>query len=271
MVCELGTVDVHELIGSRLSPDGQVFLRYARTALAALEQAEQSVRPGGRPWRVDVLNRRIAPARAVERFYGGRPDANLDVVTLADSDAGQAAAAVLDGTVDASFRALPAERVPAGVRAERLLDTPLQLLVGSAHPLAGATWVRPADLAGPRIRIPGIRPGTEWAEFYRALSAAFALDVDASGPHFGDEALLDDLAGSDSLATLVGADDRYLWPDGHDLRRIPLHRPTPVYPHVLLAREADRHRLLTALRRHLRETGPPAPGDVWLPPDWAGS
>ena len=60
--------------GSRLSLDGQVFLPHARKVVAAIEQAEQAVRPGSRPLRVDVLNRRIAPAQAVSRFYRSRPD-----------------------------------------------------------------------------------------------------------------------------------------------------------------------------------------------------
>ncbi|CAM5345570.1 MULTISPECIES: LysR family transcriptional regulator [Streptomyces] len=253
--------------GSRLSLDGQVFLPHAKKVLAAIEQAEQSVRPGSRPWRVDVLNRRISPAQAVYRFYRSHPETDLDAVTLSKENAAQAAQAVLEGTIDASFRALPADQVPVGISAERLLDAPLELLVGPGHPLADAPWVRPTDLAGHRIWIPGIRPGTEWAAFYQALSEAFGLSIDALGPNFGDEALMDALADSASLATLVSSGDRYLWPQTHDLRRIPLHDPTPVYPHVLLFRSGDQHPVLTALRDHLRTTGPRAAHDVWAP-DW---
>ncbi|MER8160910.1 LysR family transcriptional regulator [Streptomyces sp. NPDC094472] len=251
--------------GSRLSLDGQVFLPRAKKVLTALEQAEQAVRPGSRPLRVDVLNQRIAPAQAVYRFYRSHPEINLDAVTLSNENAAQATQAVLDGTVDASFRALPADQVPPGISAERLLDTPLELLVGPGHPLSGAAWVRPADLAGHRIWIPGIRPGTEWADFYQALSEAFGLSIDALGPNFGDEALMDALAESTSLATLVGGGDRYLWPQTHDLRRIPLHEPTPVYPHVLLSRTGDQHPVLTALRDHLRTSGPRPTDEMWVP------
>ncbi|MDI6410743.1 LysR family transcriptional regulator [Streptomyces albus] len=253
--------------GSRPSPDGQVLLPHAKRVLAAVEQAEQAVRPGSRPLRVDVLNRRISPAQAVYRFYRSRPGTDLDAVTLSEENAAQAAQAVLEGSVDASFRALPADQVPAGISTERLLDAPLELLVGPGHPLAGAHRATPADLAGHRIWVPGIRPGTEWAAFYQALSETFGLSIDALGPHFGDEALMDALADSASLATLVGSGDRYLWPQAHDLRRIPLHDPTPVYPHVLLFRSGDRHPVLTALREHLRSTRPRTPHDVWVP-DW---
>ncbi|MEU3708745.1 LysR family transcriptional regulator [Streptomyces catenulae] len=251
--------------GSRPSRDGQVLLPHARKVVAAVEQAERSVRPGGRPLRIDVLHRRIAPARAVHRFYRARPGTALDVVTLSDENAAQAAQAVLEGTVDASFRALPVDQVPAGISAERLLNAPLELLVGPGHPFADAPWVRPADLAGHRIWIPGIRPGTEWAAFYRALSGAFGLSIDALGPHFGDDALMDALADSDSSATLVGRGDRYRWPRSHALRRIPLRRPTPVYPHLLLSRTGDRHPVLTALRDQLRTSGPRLPDDAWVP------
>lgn len=131
--------------------------------------------------------------------------------------------------------------------------------------MADAPRVRPADLAGHRIWIPGITAGTEWALFYRALSDEFGLSIDALGPNFGDEALMDALADSAALATLVGGGDRYLWPQAHDLRRIPMHDPTPVYPHVLLSRTGDRHPVLAALRDHLRTTAPRIPDDAWAP------
>ncbi|OLT48202.1 LysR family transcriptional regulator [Saccharomonospora sp. CUA-673] len=257
--------------GSRLSPDGQVFLPHARKALTALDRAEHAVRPGSRPLRVDVLNRRIAPAQLVYRFYRAHADLDLDVVTLSHDNAAQAANAVLDGAVDASFRAIAADRVPAGIRAERLLDVPLELLVGPGHPLADADRVRPGDLVGHRIWIPGIEPGAEWAAFYAALSVAFGLSIDALGPHFGDDALMDTLADTASLATLIGSGDRYLWPERHDLRRIPVCDPTPIYPHVLLSRADDRHPTLAALRDHLRSAAAGfaarrVADDVWAPP-----
>ncbi|MEV0436307.1 LysR family transcriptional regulator [Nocardia sp. NPDC050413] len=254
--------------GSRLSLDGQALLPYAKKVLVALEQAEQAVRPGSRPLRVDVLNRRIAPAQVVYRYYRSRPGIVLDAVTLSDANAAHAARAVLDGSLDASFRALPSDQVPVGIRAERLLDVPLQLLVGPAHPFAGENHVRPTDLAGHRIWIPGIRPGTEWERYYRSLSQAFGLSIDALGPHFGDEALMDALADSASLATLVGSGDRYLWPANYDLRRIPLREPTPIYPHILLTRSDHEHPVLTGLRDYLRASEPESTDDVWVP-DWA--
>lgn len=264
------TLLVRSSRGSRVSLDGQAFLPHAKKILAAVEQAQQAVHPQRRPLRVDVLNRRIAPAQAVYAFYRANPSTALDTVSLAELGAVDAVRTVLDGSVDASFRAIRADQIPPGVRAERLLDTPLQLLVGPAHPLAGADQVRPEDLAGHRVWIPGIRPGTEWADFYRALSQQFGLTIDALGPHFGDEALMDALADSADLATLVGAGDRYLWPDSYRLRRIPLRDPTPLYPHVLLTRAEHRHPVLGRLRDHLRAHRTATADPVWTP-DWVAA
>lgn len=195
-----------------------------------------------------------------------QPEIVLEAVTLGEENATQAARAVLEGNLDPSFRALPADQVPPGLRTERLLDVPLQLLVGPDHPLADESWIRPSDLGGYRIWVPGSRPGTEWEQYYRSLSQSFGLNIDALGPNFGDEALMDALADSSSLATLVGDDDRYLWPESYSLRRIPLHEPTPLYPHVLLTRCEHQHPVLSALRDYLRASAPSVE-DGWAP-DW---
>ncbi|WP_436887082.1 LysR family transcriptional regulator [Nocardiopsis dassonvillei] len=251
--------------GARLTPEGGAFLPHAREVLRAVDRAASSVRPGARPLRVDVLSRRIAPAAALHRFHRAHPGAGLDVVALPDADAGTAAAELLAGRIDATFRA--AADPPAGVTAERVLDDPLQLLAGPRHPLARAASLRPSELAGHRIWIPGIRPGTEWSDFYDALARAFDLGIDAAGPNFGSDAMLDTIAESATVATLVCAGDRYVWPESPGLRRIPLTDPVPVYPHSLLFRTGDPHPVLALLRRHLAAHRPPVSGPVWEP--WA--
>ncbi|MFD0855892.1 LysR family transcriptional regulator, partial [Actinomadura adrarensis] len=140
-------------------------------------------------------------------------------------------------------------------------------LVGPRHPLASARRLSPADLSGHRIRIPGIRPGTEWAAYYDQLATAFDLRIDAVGPNFGAEALNDAIAESTDLMTLIGDGDRYVWPTGHDLRRIPVQNPTPLYPHTLLYRTGNPHPTLKALRRHLHRQCPEPPAETWTP-DW---
>ncbi|MDT3397104.1 LysR family transcriptional regulator [Streptomyces sp. B1866] len=253
--------------GVRLTVDGQAFLPHARDLLRAAERAAASVRPGRRPLRVDVIGRRLAPAALLHGFHRAHPETELDVVTLFDADA--AIDAVRSGAVDASVRAVtrPA-RLPDGVRATPVLDEPLHLLTGPAHAFAAARAVPPARLAGHRIWMPGIVAGTEWAAYYADLAAAFHLTIEATGPYFGIEPLLDALAASADLATFVGEQTRLDWPADHDLRRVAVRDPTPVYPHALLWHADNPHPALTALRAHL---GSPGPGDragAWVPA-WA--
>jgi hypothetical protein len=100
--------------------------------------------------------------------------------------------------------------------------------------------VTPAELAGHRIWMPGVVPGTEWGAYYAEFAEAFGLWIDAAGPNFGTEVVLDTIAESTELATLAGAGSRVLWPPGHDLRRVPIEEPVPVYPHSLVGGGATR-------------------------------
>lgn len=252
--------------GARLTIDGQAFLPHARELLRAEERAAASVRPGSRALRVDVIGRRLAPAELLRAFHRAHPDAELDVVTLFDADA--AIAAVRSGAIDASFRALT-RQLPSGLDATRVHDEPLQLVTGPAHALATARTVRPGRLAGHRIWMPGLVTGTEWAAYYDDLAAEFGLTIEATGPDFGTDPLLDTIADSASLATLVGEQTGMVWPADQDLRRIALRDPTPVYPHSLLWRTDNPHPALTTLRTHLDTNRPvPPAADTWRP-HWA--
>jgi DNA-binding transcriptional LysR family regulator len=238
--------------GARLTADGQAFLPHARALLQAEQRAADAVRPGRRPLRVDVINPRIAPARLLSGFHDAHPDLRLEVVTrLLDADA--AIVAVAAGGIDASFRAVirPARQLPGGVQAARVLDEPLQLLTGPDHELAAAAAVTPAELAGYRIWMPAIVPGTEWAAFYAELAAAFGLTIDTGDPNFGTDAILDAVAADPALATFVGEQTRLHWPAGHGLRRIPVRGPAPAYPHSLIWRRDNSHPALAALRGYL--------------------
>jgi hypothetical protein len=89
------------------------------------------------------------------------------------------------------------------------------------------------------------------------------------GPVFGNEALLDEIADSPELATLVGERSRYLWPDSYDLKRIPVRGPTLIYPISLIWRDDNPHPALVELRDYLDFRRADAPdGEVWLP-TWA--
>ncbi|MER5227200.1 LysR family transcriptional regulator [Streptomyces flaveus] len=256
--------------GAQLTVDGRVFLPHARELLRAEERAAASVRPGRRALRVDVIGRGLAPAGLLRDFHRARPEAQLDVVThFLDVDA--AIDAVRAGTIDASFRAVttPARHLPDGIEAVRVHDEPLQLLTGPAHEFADTRAVTPAALAGHRIWMPGIVTGTEWAAYYEELALAFGLTIDATGPNFGLEPLLDMIADSSALATFVGEGTRFVWPADYDLRRIPVHDPTPVYPHSLIWHGDNPHPQLAALRAYLESAQPgQRDAETWTP-KWA--
>ncbi|MEU8131933.1 LysR family transcriptional regulator [Streptodolium elevatio] len=255
--------------GARLTVDGQAFLPHARALLLAEERAAASVRPGSRPLRVDVIGRRTAAAGLLRDFHRTHPAVELDVVTLFHVD--EAVDALRSGAIDATFRAVaaPGRRLPDDVEATPVLDEPLQLVTGPAHEFAGARVVAPAQLVGHRIWIPGAVPGTEWAAYYDELADTFELSIDAIGPDFGVESLLDTVADSPVVATLLSDRTPLVWPAGYDLRRIPLRDPSPVYPHFLLWHTANRHPGLAALRAHLTATRPQlVEGEAWKP-TWA--
>ncbi|MFI5673480.1 LysR family transcriptional regulator [Streptomyces cellulosae] len=254
--------------GARLTVDGHAFLPPARELLRAEERAAASVRPGRRALRVDVIGRRLAPAALLRDFHRAHPDTELDVVTLFDAAA--AVDAVRSGTIDASFRAVtvPARRLPDGIETVPVHDEPLLLVTGPAHVLAGARAVRPDQLAGHRIWMPELVPGTEWTAFYDDLAAAFGLTIETTGPDFGTEPLPETIAQSPNLASFVGEGTRLFWPPEQGLRRIPVRNPTPVYPHSLLWRSDNPHPTLTALRTHLVAARPARAAGAWTP-KWA--
>ena len=105
---------------------------------------------------------------------------------------------------------------------------------------------------------------------WRATRIAVVAETsDRIGPNFGTEPLLDVLADSATLATLVGEHTRLLWPADYDLRRIPVHDPTPVYPHSLIWHRDNPHPGLTALREYLGARQPRNRGaGIWAPA-WA--
>jgi DNA-binding transcriptional LysR family regulator len=254
--------------GVELTLDGQAFLSHARNIVADVDRAVAAIRRGSRALRIDVLGLRSAQAVVLHDYWRSHPGTELDVVTLKVDDPRLAVAAVQAGDVDASFRSVtdPAT-LPREVRMIHAFHSPLELVVGPRHPLAPARAVTPARLRGHRIWVPGIAPGSEWADFYAQLTAAFDLRVDAPGPNFGNEVLLDILADSDDVATLVGSRDRYVWPTSHDLRRIPIVRPTLAYPLSLLLPRENPHPGLRAVVGHFA-TLAPLPEDTWLP-SWA--
>jgi DNA-binding transcriptional LysR family regulator len=254
--------------GAELTIDGQAFLPHARELLRVAERAAASVHTGRRPLRIDVIASRSAQSGLMRGFHRAHPEIELDVVMLFDIES--AVAAIRSGAIDASFRAVaaPGRPLPEDIESVRVLDEPLELLTGPAHALAGSRSVTVARLVGHRIWMPGIVPGTEWAAYYDDLVAEFGLTIEATGPNFGSDALLDTIADTPALATFMGGRSRLVWPAGHGLRRIPVTDPTPVYPHSLLWHRDNPHPGLVTLRAHLAATaaGHGAAG-TWAP-EW---
>ncbi|MFJ5718568.1 LysR family transcriptional regulator [Streptomyces sp. NPDC093149] len=240
--------------GAELTIDGQAFLPHAQELLRVADRAVASVRTDHRPLRVDVINSRGAASGLLRGFHRAHPGIDLDVVMLFDIET--AVAAIRSGAIDASFRAVtaPGRPLPEDIESVRVLDEPLQLLTGPAHALARARSVPLTRLAGHRIWMPGIVPGTEWAAYYDDLVAEFGLTIEATGPNFGSDALLDTIADTPALATFMSEQTRLIWPAGHGLRRIPVTDPTPVYPHSLLWHRDNSHPALATLRAHLAAT-----------------
>jgi DNA-binding transcriptional LysR family regulator len=255
--------------GAALTIDGQALLPHARELLQAEERAAASVRPGQRALRVDVINRRIAPAGLMHAFYRAHPEVELDLVTLSEANASEAVEAVATGTIDATFRAIRTKTgwLPKGLRSALVIDDGHEILVGPRNEFADAPAVTPAELVGRRIWMPGMAAGTEWFDYYEELAAELDLEIDVVGPHFGNEALLAEIADSAELTTFVGAGSQYLWPASYDLRRVPVRNPTPVYPHSLVWSDANPHPALAALRAYLESN----PGPRLEPPTWVPS
>jgi DNA-binding transcriptional LysR family regulator len=233
--------------GVRLTDEGRSFLPHARNLLAAAHRAVAAVRPGRRALRVDVMARRLPTNAILREFHRANPEIELDVVTLTYADA---VAAVAAGTVDASF-CTPRTALPEGVHAMRAHDEPHELIVGPRHELADASFLTPKDLVGHRIWLPGIVPGSAGGDYFDELAAAFGLTVDVVGPNFGTDHMLDMISAEPGLCTLMGTGVRLVWTSGHDLRRIPLRAPTPVYPMSLIWRADNAHPGLPELCRHL--------------------
>jgi DNA-binding transcriptional LysR family regulator len=251
--------------GVELTLDGQAFLPHARNIITGVERAITAIRPDSRALRIDVLGFRSAQAVILHDYWRTHPETDLDVVTLRVNDPRVAVAAIQAGDIDASFRTItdPAT-LPRDLHMIHAFDSPLELLTGPKHPLAAARTLTPPQLRKHRIWVPGIAPRSEWAEFYDQLATDFDLRIDAAGPNFGNEVLLDTLADSADVATLVGARDRYIWPTNYDLRRIPIVNPTLAYPHSLIFPRTNPHPGLRAIINHFGNLAP-LPETAWLP------
>jgi DNA-binding transcriptional LysR family regulator len=252
----------------RLTPAGEAFLPYARTALAATAAARDAVTSlrGELAGRLTIGTIPSPPGWLVERLgrYRGRhPKVRL---TLRAGDPEVLTAAVAAGTLDAAIIGVSAERLPAGPGGQRLRSglasqtvatEPLVVAVAPGHRLAGAADASLWELRHePFLTLTpgtGLRTALENA----CADAGFTPGIDAETD---DLAVLADLA-AHGLGVAVlprSAAGRA----SRDLVVVPLREPAPHRPMALVW---HRHRVSAPGRAFLDlaevrdEAGVPAP------------
>ncbi|WP_412515714.1 LysR family transcriptional regulator [Actinomadura madurae] len=246
--------------GAELTEDGRIFLPHARALVGTADQALAVLRDRRRALRVDVLDTRTAAIDLVRGFYDACPDVDIEIIT--SNGLRSAPGALARGTVDAAFCRVTGALDDELVSLPAYLE-PAHLLVGRDHPLAGLRQVEMAQLSGATVWMPGNAEGSEWAEYHRFLGAAFGIQIDTTGPDFGYEHFVGNVA-SGGLASIVGERSRIQWHP--DTVRMPLVNPTPVYPWSLLHPRSYRHPALDQLTRHIRANYEPYdPPHQWLP------
>ncbi|WP_197042490.1 LysR family transcriptional regulator [Microbispora rosea] len=246
--------------GAEPTEDGLAFLPHARALIGIADRAREVLGGRRRTLRVDVLDTRLAAVIDVIRAFHDRSE-GVDVELVTSNGLRTARTTLARGSVDAAFCRVSGpledlDSVPAHLE-------PLHLLVARGNPLAGRQAIRVAELAGSTVWMPGNAPGSEWAEYYRLLGAAFDIGIDASGPDFGWEHFVADVAAGRRVS-LVG--EGTLVPRHPEIMRIPLVDPTPVYPCSLLFHRHNHQSVLEAFirfvtARYLRFD----PGRQWLP------
>jgi DNA-binding transcriptional LysR family regulator len=253
--------------GAGLTGDGRAFLPHARALVGLADQALETLRGRRRALRVDVLDTRLASIDLIHAFHQATDGADVDIVT---SDGFRTARVSLArGLVDAAFGRISGT-LEDDLRAMPAYLEPLHLLAARGHPLAGGERqrLRMAELAGTTAWMPGNTEGSEWAEFYRFLGAEFGIVMDISGPDFGYEHFVQEIA-SNRLVSFIGESTRVPWHP--DTVRLPLIDPTPVYPWWLLRHQQNPHPTLDLLADHVKSICRPYdPRRQWLPePDRA--
>ncbi|HUN32391.1 MAG TPA: LysR family transcriptional regulator [Trebonia sp.] len=245
--------------GVTLTEDGAAFLPHARALISLADQATGMLQGRRRALRVDALAADAAPIEIVRAFYE-RSDVQVDIAVSRGNVSRQAV--LTDGSLDAAFGrvtgplAAGIERIPAWLE-------PMYALVSRRHRFAGRRHVPAGELSGQTAWMPGNARDSEWAEYYRFLSAEFDVQIDTSGPVFGRDHLMETISASDELIMFVSRTQL----SGHpDLVHVPVTDPAPVYPWSLLWHDASLHPSLPLLIAHVRAGYQPFDaGRQWLP------
>ncbi|MCK2217047.1 LysR family transcriptional regulator [Actinomadura sp. ATCC 31491] len=252
--------------GTRLTEAGERLLPAAREALAAGERAVAAVLGPGPVVRIDVWGHLYAPMRTVAQAVAAFGAVRLQPGPARDWPS--AAELLLRGETDLGFgRVHPlGDGRDAGLAHRLVRLEPVDALVSTSHPLAGAAELRPADLRGSTLWCPA---ELTRLDFLRRFADEFGLTRREDGPNLGLDHLVEHVRADPSCFTLFPADAPL--PDHAGLRAIPLTGPTPLYAWSLAWRESRRHPLLDLLLRGFADVGRArrwleyAPGRDWLP------
>lgn len=245
--------------GARLTEDGAAFLPHARTLISLADQATAMLRARRRALRIDALARDVAPIDMVRAFYEDS-DAEVDIVASRGSVSQRTA--LTDGSIDAAFGRATGTLPPGIERIPACLE-PIPILAGRQHSLARRRHVPMEELSGLTAWMPGNARDSEWAEYYRFLSAEFGVQIDTSGPVFGRDHIMEKIGASRDLFTFG---DKRQFPVHPDVVQISVTDPTPVYPWSLMWHEANRHPSLPLLIAYVQARYRPYDArSQWLP------
>lgn len=247
--------------GSGLTEDGATFLPHARALIALADQASESVRGLVRPLRVDVLETRLAATELIREFHQAHAGLEVDIITSSGLRSGRSA--LVSGAIDVAFARVVGALDPSIEHLPAYLE-PLHVLIGRKHRLAAHRQIRLSELTDSVARMPGNEPGSEWRQYYDDLAADFRLTIDTSGPDFGLDHLLDDIA--DSADSFVFTGERLRAPWHPEVVQIPIVEPIPGYPHSMLWQRRNRHPALPRLIDYVTADFRPYDPEIhWLP------
>ncbi|MGI5204600.1 LysR family transcriptional regulator [Spirillospora sp. CA-108201] len=245
--------------GAEATEEGAAFLPQARALISLADQATAMLRARHRPLRIDVLGYNSAPIEIVRSYYE-TGDAEVDIVI--SRGAGSRWTALTDGSVDAAFGRVTGA-LPPGIKRVPAALEPIPILVGHRHRLAERRRVPMAELAGSTAWMPGNTPESEWADYYRRLSAEFGIHIDTSGPVFGHDHIMEKVGASPGLITFG---NKTQYPGHPDVVQIAITDPTPAYPWSLMWHEANHHPSLPSFVTHVEHRyRSHTPGFPWLP------
>jgi DNA-binding transcriptional LysR family regulator len=245
--------------GATLTADGAAFLPNARALISLADQATGMLRARHRALRIDALARDAAPIDMIRAFYEAS-DVDVDIVVSRGTVSQRTT--LTDGSVDAAFGRATGILPPGVERIPACLE-PIHVLVGRQHRLARRRHVPMAELAGLTAWMPGNARDSEWAEYYRFLSAEFGIQIDTSGPVFGRDHLMEKIGSSPDLIMFAA---KTQLAGNRDIVHLPVTGPTPVYPWSLMWHRGNRHPSLPLLIAHVRAGyRPSAARSQWLP------